>query len=223
MNISRWITLTFIGSSVGFAQIAEEGPLRVGIKFGAQLTESFNSVPGFNAGDVSRLKIGPTVEMTFNEFFGAEANALYKQLRFDALLPASATQPLSVSTTNGHVLDFPLLMKWRPVGRRYFSPYASGGVTLRYLNTNEEIRSFAGEDRTASFDRSFAQDSSFNAGFTLSGGIEFDPGERVRLAPELRWTVWGRDNFSSGPTIGTSNESFDYQNNQIELLLGVTF
>jgi opacity protein-like surface antigen len=173
---------------------------------------------------VSRFQIGPVVEYDFNEFFGGEANLLYNRMSFDALVPPTAADAVAVSNTRAHALDIPLLIKWKPWGdTRDFSPYVDAGVSLRYVNSNETRRFFGGDDEDAEFDRSFAQVNSFNAGFTLSGGVAFNAGERVRLSPELRWTAWGRDNFKAPSLTNPAGEQLDDQNNQLELLLGITF
>jgi hypothetical protein len=162
--------------------------------------------------------------MDYGSHFGLEIDALYKSLRFDALLPATPAIPVSLSTSSGHVFDFPVLLKYRPWGRRWrFMPYVDAGPSFRYVNTSEQRRFFAGQDQTIDFDRSFAQISSFNVGITFSTGVDIPVRESIRLAPEIRWTTWTRENFRSAPTLGTITDTFDYQNSQVELLLGVTF
>jgi outer membrane protein W len=200
--------------------------VRFGAKIGAQLTESFNTVPGFNSEDVSRVKFGVMMDADFSNHFGAEVDALYKQIHFNALIPPTIPggTDYALSTSTGHVFDFPVLVKWHPFGRQHsISPYVDAGATFRYLNTAEERRFFAGEDRTTDSDRSFAQASSFNIGYTMSAGFDILVHQNVRVSPELRWTAWARDNFSAPATVGTGGPTFDHQNNQLELLFGITF
>jgi hypothetical protein len=227
MKYSALVTTVLICTShVNAQSVLQPQKLRFGAKIGAQLTESFNTVPGFNSEDISRFKIGGMMDADFNNYFGGEVDVLYKQLRFDALIPPSAagSTAFALSTSSGNVFDFPVLFKWHPFGnQRAVAPYIDAGVTFRYVNTSETRRFFAGQDQTTESDRSFAQISSFNAGYTMSAGIDIPVRGNIRLSPELRWTAWARENFRASPTIGTTTDTFDYQNNQLELLFGITF
>src|SRR5690606_1588992 len=117
-------------------------------------------------------------------------------------------------------IDFPILFKWKPLGRRDMAPFLSSGIALRYINGRETRTYFAGENAEEEFNTSFAQVSSFNVGWALAGGLIFERG--VRISPELRYTVWGRDNFSATP-IAPGAGTFANTHNQLEVLVGVTF
>lgn len=65
--------------------------------------------------------------------------------------------------------------------------------------------------------RPYELQNAFNVGFVAGGGVMIR-GLPVRVSPEMRYTRWGRPNFSdlSDFRIGT-------QMNQVEFLIGFTF
>jgi opacity protein-like surface antigen len=194
---------------------------RFGVKLGVQTLDSFHTVPGFNADD-SRLVAGGLADVRINDYFGAEFNILYRRFRFDALVPAASVADTVLSTTRAHALDFPLLFKWRPLGHPDVAPFVSSGLALRYINGNEKLTYFTGRDREQDFSDSLAQESSFNAGWVLAGGADFNRSGGVRITPELRYTRWGRENFRAlSATVPA--EVFRSRKNQFEVLIGITF
>ncbi len=179
-------------------------------------------MPGFNA-EESRFVIGGLADLRINDYFGGEFNLLYRRFRFDALIPATPVVQSVLSTNRAHALDLPLLFKWRPLGYRDLAPFVASGVAFRYINGNETQRFFTGEDRQQEYSDSFAQVSSFNAGWVLAGGVDFNRGGGVRITPEVRYTLWGRENFRALSTVPGSPGVFRSQKDQFEFLIGVTF
>jgi hypothetical protein len=210
---------------VTFAQTTLEPDdlrFRYGIKIGVQVLDSFNVAPGFNAED-SRGVFGGVLDMRINDYFGGEVDVLYRHFRFDALLPGTLPVNASISTNRAHAFDFPFLFKWNPLGRRTVTPYVDSGVAFRYINGNELRRFFGGNDLQTESTTALAQVSSFNVGWVIGGGLVFDHSESVRLTPEVRYTVWGRDNFNAPSTLPGFGGTFSSNNNQLEVLLSITF
>lgn len=194
-----------------------------GVKGGVQALDSFDSAPGYNAED-SRFVIGGMADVRLNDYFGAEFDVLYRRYRFDALLPAAVPSQYAVSSSYGHAWDFPMLAKWKPWGESDRIPYISGGIALRYMNSSETRHFFAGDQREIELGDSFAQDSSFNIGWVVAAGMVFnDISDSIRVAPEIRYTVWSRDNFRAPATLPGSPEFFSSKNDQLDILVGITF
>ena len=196
--------------------------LRYGVKLGVQALDSFRTVPGFNA-EESRFVIGGLADLRINDYFGGEFNVLYRRFRFDALIPSTPFEQSVLSTNRATALDFPLLLKWRPLGYRDVAPFVDSGVAFRYINGKETQRFFTGEDRQQEFSDSFAQDSSFNVGWVVGAGVDFNRSGGVRITPEIRYTLWGRENFRAASTVSGSAGIFRSQKDQLEFLLGITF
>ncbi len=195
---------------------------RYGVKLGVQSLDSFYPTPGFSP-DNSRLVVGGLADLRINDYFGAEFNVLYRRFRFDTLIPAASVADTVLSTSRARALDFPLVFKWRPLGHPDIAPFASSGVAFRYIDSDETLTYFNGRNREQKFSDSFAQESRFNAGWVIAGGVDFNRSGGVRISPELRYTRWGRENFRALSTIAGSNQVFRSGKNQLELLIGITF
>ena len=220
----------FCGTAI-MAQTVDVQKLLYGVKIGAQLTESFNSVPGFNS-DKTRLVIGPMVTYEFLTTpignFGVEVDLLFRRYRFDQLFLSDPTSPGNpatpfVATTTAHAIDLPLLATWSPFGARTFSPYVLAGLSLRRSNGNESRKFFLGEDRNQEIDEPTALRDKSNAGFTIGAGLQLGPLNRVHIAPEFRYTRWSGPAFQATSIPAGPTSTFRSQQNIAEFLVGLTF
>lgn len=97
--------------------------------------------------------------------------------------------------------EFPILATYHfhKVGP-LLRPFVDGGPAFNHISapSNFSVRSAAG----------FALGAGVEAKFLL-----------LRVEPEIRWTHWGRTNF----TYSTANSVFSSNQNEVEFLVGVTF
>ena len=190
--------------------------LSFGIKGGVPLTNAFDAVRTGDIeyiSDTKRYVVGGAAELRFPLGLGVEFNALYRRLSYESVQPQDGAQV--GASTRANAWEFPLLFKLRapsPLVR----PYFVAGPTFRHLSglrqfVTSPIATIRGESRTPA-----ELENRFSAGFAVGGGLEI--GGRLRLAPEIRYTRWGRENFRSPTAPG-----FQSNLNQLDFLLGIHF
>jgi hypothetical protein len=193
----RFVFTLFFFSSV--CLIAQT--ISFGVKGGGFLTE-----PAERFDQSGRYAVGPAVEILSPWKVALEVNALYS--RFGSAL---SLQGAGSGRTRGNSWELPILGKYYFTDRRStVRPFASSGFSLRktWFDDGDRYGSVGrpGERRTGPFDRS----SDLGVGAVVSGGASFGVW-KVRIAPEIRYTRWGGDNF---PLTNA---------NQVQGLVGITF
>ena len=210
-----WIALVFFLPALpAFAQ----NWISVGVKGGVPLTDAFaDRTFNFTAATIpnlfgpptieeetirtysgsKNLLIGPTLELQLPLGLSVETDALYRRLSVNILETTSLlgfenflldTVPLS-SRINSW--EFPILAKYRlpfPVVKPYLEAGPSFRVAEKYMSSS---------------------------GITAGIGIEAKLW-RFRIAPEIRFTHWGRDGSNYPPVY----HAVSYPN-QVELLAGI--
>ncbi len=193
--------------------------LSVGVKGGAPFTDAFNTARTGSLNylsDTKRYTVGPTVEFHLPLGFGIEADALYKRIDYTLNAMTASGLAASSSLTTANTWEFPVLVKHRFVPGP-ISPYLGAGASFRHVSSVKQVTNFfTGGQMAVSTDRPGELSNRFTAGFVVSGGIQFGSGH-FRVAPELRYTRWGWENFRSPGGLLTSKPD------EAEFLVGVTF
>jgi opacity protein-like surface antigen len=191
-------------------------PFVFGVKGGVPMTDFLNNVgtPGSVFSSVTatnRYIIGPTAELRLPFGLGVEFDALYRHFG------AVGNTPGLVSTVSSGAWEFPLLAKYRfpfPIVR----PYVDAGVAWDKLSgiSQTGVATIAGIVPSAPVQPQFAVHSDTVAGFVLGGGVEIHA-LIVHISPEIRYTRWNAQHFTSATSLVESNQ------NQVEFLVGLTF
>jgi len=199
----RYLSSLFLG--ILFAGTVSAQLFTAGIKAGIPLTDGFADVtsPGlFTTGqtihsfsDSKKFVAGGMVELHLPLGFSVEADGLYRPLRLTVVTTNAGSPATGKDSTNYASWEIPIVAKYRFLHTPVIKPYIAAGPSFRVLES--PLDHFVSTH-----------------GFTLGGGVEFKA-LRLRISPELRYTLWGGD--SSFPFGAKSNR------NQAELLVGVTF
>jgi opacity protein-like surface antigen len=204
-SVKKCTLLLCLLAAPGFAQW-----FSIGVKGGVPLTNAFDTV---TQGDVSyltdtkRYTVGPVVDLRFPLGLGVEFNALYKRLTYEF------QEGTTRGSTTANSWEFPLLLKIRAPSEG-IRPYLSTGASFRRLN---DVKQTLGSIVSGNFSEVTPSEleNRFAAGFVIGGGLEF--GDRFRVAPEIRYTRWGWENFSIPSGALRTNL------NQVDFLLGLHF
>lgn len=161
----------------------------VGVRGGVPLNDAYTAVSN------------PTVALSTDRFVIGPTVELHLPFGFGAQVDA-----LYRSYTVGGTVtqwEFPILATYHfhKVGP-LLRPFVDGGPTFNHI----------GIPSSANFTARSA------AGVALGAGVEAKF-LLLRVEPEIRWTHWGRTNF----TYSTANSVFSSNQNEVEFLVGVTF
>jgi hypothetical protein len=174
-----------------------------GIKGGVPLSDAYSD---YNLGDGAisshfnnRYTVGPTAEIHFPLHLSLEADVLWRDSGYK-----TTGSVLAGGSATANDWQIPLLAKLDlshgPVG-----PFIDGGVAYRHLSVN----------RNNPAGQLFLGVSNPNdAGVVIGAGVQFKL-LLIRISPEIRYTHWGQTAFSNAAVISN--------NNQVDLLVGVTF
>ena len=190
--------------------------LSVGAMGGVPLTHAFetaSSGPVSFFSDTKRYVVGPTAEFHLPFGMGIEFDALYRRLGYESTDTAGGS-PVGTRTT-ANSWEFPLLLKFRGSGPGV-RPFLDGGASFRRLSDLKYVRDFFTGGTTTETNRPPELENRFAAGFVVGGGLEFG-GEKVRVAPQARYTRWGARHFRDVTGLLLSNQD------QADFLLGITF
>jgi opacity protein-like surface antigen len=191
-----------------------------GVKGGIPATDAFNAARTGNfryTSDTKRYLVGGAFELRFPLGLGIEFDALYKRLNYEVVQSTAALCPTcgdATFSTSANSWEFPLLFKLRAPtpGLR---PYAVAGPSFRHLSgLGQFIVDPFGTRRET--DRPSELQNRFSSGFAVGAGLE--TGNRFRVAPEMRYTRWGWENFQSAAVPDFRNNP-----NQLDFLVGVHF
>jgi|SRR5579863_6005828 len=198
-------TLSSYALCVLFSGIASAQLFSVGIKAGVPLTDAFadqtfpssltTGLTVHSFGDSKKFVAGGTVELHLPLGFSVEADGLYRPLRLTMVTTIAGSAAGGKDSADYVSWEVPILGKYRFLHTPLIKPYVAGGPSFRILE--------------APLDHFMS-----THGFALGGGIEFKV-SRLRISPELRYTLWGSD----------SNFAFEAKSNQnqVELLIGLTW
>ncbi len=204
----RSLLLCLFGSVAAFGQ-----PISVGVKGGVPLTDFLETVSSGNVfvrSKTQRYIVGPTVELRLPAGFGVEFDALYRHFNYNATT-SLANAVTSIDTT-ANAWEFPLLLK-----KRFASgpvrPFVSAGVTWNKISgVSQSIRSTVGLTAPE-------LKNDVATGFVAGVGLDLRL-LILRITPEIRYTRWGSNTFSS---IFPPGGSLNSNQNQGEFLVGFSF
>lgn len=185
----------------------------LGAKSGVPMMDAFArhntaSVLNTYTFDTKRYTVGPSFELSLPLKLSFEVDALYKHLDYES---SPFGFPAFHLVTTANSWEFPFLVRKRflvsPI-----QPYGDMGVSLRRVDgtTNFTAGLVQGHQPPAELVQTWA------TGFAVGGGVDFAIG-RLHLMPEIRYTRWGTENFSS------RDGFFDSNLNSTDFLIGVAF
>jgi hypothetical protein len=205
----RFLVLFLLGSIAVIAQ-----PVSIGVKGGVPFTDFINTV---SAGDVvvrsrtQRYIVGPTVELRLPAGFGVEFDALYRRFSYGANI--SLANAITGIDTKANAWEFPLLLKKRFSGGP-IRPFVDAGVSWNKISgVSQSIQSTIGLGTVAPLKNDIA------TGFVAGVGLDLHV-LILHVTPEIRYTRWGSNSFS---TIFPPGGSLNANQNQGEFLVGLTF
>lgn len=193
-------------------------PVSFGVIGGVPITDAFETFKGNRssyATNTKRYIVGPTVQFNFPARFSLEVDALYKRLGYQY----QQTGPTVTASTVANSWEFPATIKFAilpgPV-----RPFVNAGASFRHLSGIEQVRTAinaAGNAINTTINTAPEFNKRNDIGLVLGGGLEFKIG-RVRIAPQLRYTRWGSENFRD-----PVNALLRTNRNQGDFLLSLTF
>ena len=193
-------------------------PISIGVKAGVPITDAFETLRGNQAAystNTHRYLVGPTIQLNLPAHFSIEVDGLYKRLgyQYDQSGPVVATRTVANSW------EFPVLGKFAilpgPV-----RPFVDAGASFRHISGVHQVRhaiNAAGQVFDTTIDNATEFNKRNDVGFVFGGGVEFKLAW-VRIAPEIRYTRWGSENFRD-----PVNALLRTQRNQGDFLVGFTF
>jgi opacity protein-like surface antigen len=195
--------------------IAAAQPISLQLKAGVPMTSVLDTVSAART-TVNHLTnpyiLGAGVELRLPAGFGVEFDALYRRFSYDANIFETVTN-LNTSANNW---QFPLLIKKRFSGG-LVRPFLGAGANFNKITGVSQTVQTVAQRITLSDPDELTHDSA--TGFLVAGGLEINA-LFLKITPEVRYTRWGRDNFTGvigpGGTISSNR-------NQAEFLLGIGF
>ncbi len=187
--------------------------LSFGVKAGVLVTDPFvlsSSQSSLNnySFTTQRYTVGPTVELGLPYKLFFEADALYKHLNY-------VSHPFGFNTfqatTRANSWEFPVLVKRYLLGET-IRPFGDVGVSFRHVggSTTFSNGTFQATQEPPELGRSWS------TGFVAGGGVDLAYGP-VHVSPEVRYTRWTKENFTSSNGVLGSNL------NSVDILIGLTF
>lgn len=197
-----------------------ERAVTFGVTAGVPITDPFlaGSLPRLNYSFIDhRYTIGPTVEFRLPFGLGLELDGLFNRLDFrSSAMEVDVTQR---SHTTADSWEFPLLLKYRPFRLKGgMAPFVEAGPSFRVLSDLHQASQIVGiiQGPVVSTDSPVELQNRFTPGFVVGGGIDLRTGP-LHIAPQIRYTRWGWDNFQD-PT-----HVFHSDLNQVGFMLGIRF
>ena len=224
MTISRVVTAVVLLWAFDCAKpsIAAQVNIEIGMKAGAQLLPQFTGSQDIS--NSSRLILGPSLEVTVPKGFAFEFDALIKRMNNHTQLIFSNDRGLLGIQTNtfdttARAWEFPVVLK------KYFdtSPgvrvFPEAGMSFRRISGRTNFQTtFSNCDLPVACQPSSGtvnpSTNSWTGGPVIGAGIDLHKG-LVHVRPELRYTLWVGQAFSS-PSYGTSNSR------ALDILVGIS-
>lgn len=203
----KYALLLLLSSISAFAQFSPLSHISVGVKGGLPINGAFETAPGSGYSfSTKRYILGASIEVGLPKNFAFEVDGLYRRLGYDfglppTIQPGTGLTQLTPSHNNAfNQWEFPVLIKWYALDG-HWRPFLSAGGAFRYL--------------TGSASELHAKNS---IGAVFGGGVAFKV-HRFSVAPELRYTRWGREAFRSP----NGSDGLRSNRDQADFLLGVNF
>jgi hypothetical protein len=195
MKLFQTFLCSFVLIGLSHAQ-----PVVAGLKIGVPFTEAFQNQPGPTVVGVptassNSYTLGPYIEVRLPLNLSIEADALYRGLKFSAVLP-SVMVLSSVSGTSGQ-WDFPIVAKYKFL-KGPVRPYVEGGLDFSHIS---DIPNFVTANHNSNF------------GIALGAGVEIHA-LVLRISPEIRY---------EGDALRSFTGLVNSNRNQLSFLVGIGF
>jgi opacity protein-like surface antigen len=211
--------------ALGAASLRAEMPVSFGFKGGIPLTDWFNidnsisnpTGPQYVYHSATRrYEFGPTAEFRVYHF-RIEVDALYKRLGYDFNAP-DPQNPGSFIYNNvkANQWEFPAVIKY-PFSLGRFRPYVEVGASLRHISTIRQTTSSAELYAPMITNNTAALHNRNSYGGVAGFGVTFKVREHLEISPEVRYTRWANQAFTSNPSLLRTNLD------QGDFLVGVNF
>ena len=222
-----------MSAGVLFAQDQDEGhwPVTLGLKGGVPITGMFSasntgilgpSVLGNGNGQVPgssfsahspRYIIGGSAEFRVPfHHLRFEVDGLYKRGGFDSALPFGGA--LAYRPTTFNWWEVPGLFKFN-TSLGHFRPFFDFGASYRHISSITEMAYIPGNFQPIYNDNSIAMHNQNSFGGVAGFGTTFKKGP-FELTPEVRYTRWANQAFTSSNGLRTNLDQGDF-------LLGISF
>jgi hypothetical protein len=232
---SAVLFLGFLFAGVLFAQDQDEGhwPVTLGLKGGVPITDMFTTsntgafgilsgsgvstgtlLPGSNfSSHNSRYILGGSAEFRVPfHHLRFEVDTLYKRGGFDSALPFGGS--LAYRPTTFNWWEFPGLFKLN-TSLGHFRPFFDFGASLRHISSVTEVAYLPGNFQGVYSNNSIAMHNRNSFGGVAGFGITLKKGP-FELTPEVRYTRWANQAFTSANGLRTNLDQGDF-------LLGINF
>jgi opacity protein-like surface antigen len=211
-TVVQRVILSLLLSLPGVMPAAAQS-ISFGVKGGVPITTALSlnnqasSVDNY-ALDNQRYIVGPTFELGLPYGLAFEADALYKRLRY-------TSNPFGFdtfqATTSANSWEFPFLVK-----REFFGtsvhPFGNAGLSLRRVQGTTNLTN--GLFQTTQDPAELIHP--WSVGFAAGGGASIAIGV-FKIEPEIRYTRWNNENFSS------SNGVLGSKLNSVDFLVGLKY
>ena len=193
--LRKALLLTCLVSAV---PVMAAGPLAFGVKGGVPLVDLVNAQAPYKS-IFNNWTFGGVIDLDLPLGLGAE---------FDLMYYGSSGYSFNGQSTSAGAWQFPLLLKYK-FGKGPVRPYVDAGIAFRHLGDIKQLG-----DPSLIFSKSQG-----SRGFVFGGGVRFDL-KLIKLAPELRYTHWDNSPITLG---NLASQVVNYRQNQVEVLIGLTF
>lgn len=209
-----WVSTIFLTGHVCFGQ-----SLAIGVKAGGRLTDDMSSI-GSATSESKRYSVGPMLEFGLPLGLSVEVDALYQRQGYRSSFSGIAGS--STDRVRANAWEVPVLLKYK-LPFPFVKPYVEAGVAPRLISGASKDESGSYVDIPTGnviYGQSHgAADWPNSVGTVLGAGVQL--GFRsLRLSPEIRYTRWNSTPINES---GPHGYSFHSAENQVELLLGVSW
>jgi len=210
------------GSVCAFSQ-----PFTLGVKVGMPANDFLDAVQtsGINYHSLTnRYLVGPTGEIRLPFGLAVEVDALYRHYNFQTA--ATFNAPGGTLTANGSTgaWEFPLLAKYR-FPTNIVRPFLDAGVAWDTLQGFKQAITVVSPVPISPPSNLNQPAHNTTTGFVIGGGLDIHV-PFVHVSPEVRYTHWGNPHFDASNVlsrIGTTLSGFSSNQDQVEVMVGITF
>jgi hypothetical protein len=200
LQILLCLSVGAITSSISPAQ-----SIAIGAAGGVRATDDLTGEGATS--ESKRYVFGPQMDIGLPFGLGIEFDALYRREAYHS--DFSNNNYNGTADEHANSWEFPLLLKYR-LPAPLVKPFLEGGYAPRVINGS--IHSYANG-------LTVGTDYPVSHGVVIGAGAQFGIG-RLRLSPEVRYTLWNNSPvlvvFADGPT-------FKSAENQVDILLGISW
>ena len=219
--------------SLASALAAVSQPFTLGVKVGTPANQFLDTVESSNINFHSytnRYLVGGTGELRLPFGLGVEVDALYRHYNFQTVgtfPPAGSTITAGGSTG---AWEFPLLAKYR-FPTKVVRPFIDAGIAWDKLQGFKQVVTVVSTNPFLPPQNLNQPAHDVTTGAVVGFGVDIKV-PYVHVSPEFRYTHWGSQHFVTGTPLTTNgnpfpgftaNTGFSSNQNQAEVMVGITF